>query len=541
MQQGQILNIQQGSDEWARIRANRFTASEAAAVFGEHKYMSRSDLLHQKKCQPEKDVDPAKQRLFDKGHEAEAAARPIAEKIIGDDLFPVVLDDEEGGFLASMDGLSTLGDIGWEHKLLSESLAQQIDSGELEEHYRIQMDQQFALSGADHILFTASDGTEENAKHLWIERDEDRIKRLIAGWDQFEKDLAEYEPPKAKQEATGKAPEDLPAIRVEVSGGVTASNLGEFREHAMAVLQNINTELSTDQDFADAEKTVKWCGEVEKKLDAAKEHALSQTASIDELFRTLDSIKEEARQQRLALDKKVKARKQEVRDSIYQAACKQIQDHTDELTDDLGVALPPIDADIAGAMKGKKTVSSLQSAADEAVANAKISADEIARKIRGNLKIMQDHAPNHEFLFNDRNQIVTKDPEDFEALVKNRVMEYERAEEQRREREEQQRIEREERERQQREAEQVKQAEPAPSEHEQVAEAQRQSQELYGESAPFQPGNLGEDLREDDYMHLAEIIGDEALDDLRYDEDGNEYVLTIEVRRKSLKRQDKAA
>ena len=538
MQEGTILDIQQGSDEWARIRANRFTASEAAAVFGLHKYMSREDLMYQKKCQPEQEVDAAKQRLFNKGHEAEAAARPIAEKIIGDDLFPVVLDDEENGFLASMDGLSTLGDIGWEHKLLSESLAQQIDSGELEEHYRIQMDQQFALSGAGHILFTASDGTEENAKHLWIERDEDRIKRLIAGWDQFEKDLAEYEPPKHQAKAEGASPETLPALRIQVSGEVTDSNLTEFREHAMAVIQGINTDPQTDEDFATAEKTVKWCKDVEQRLDAAKDHALSQTQTIDELFRTLDEIKEQARQTRLNLDKQVKASKQAKRDEIYTAAVEKIRAHYAQLNESLGIDALGVPAnagnDVAAALKGKKTITSLQSAADEAAANAKLAANELAETVRGNLQQLAEHAPDHRFLFNDLDRVATKAPEDFAALVKQRISEYEQAEKERREREEQ--------ERQKRESIEAARAEMAErEEREQIAEAYSQPQELYDSDSQFQPKEGGIDLREDDYFHLEEIIGGDEFSALRYDENGNEYELTLDVRRKSLKRQDQAA
>ena len=38
---------------------------------------------------------------------------------------------------------------------------------------------------------------------------------------------------------------------------------------------------------------MKWCADVESRLAAAKEHALSQTATIDELFRTIDDISAE--------------------------------------------------------------------------------------------------------------------------------------------------------------------------------------------------------------------------------------------------------
>jgi len=64
---------------------------------------------------------------------------------------------------------------------------------------------------------------------------------------------------------------------------------------------------------------VKWCGDVESRLAAAKEHALSQTASIDVLFKAIDDISAEARQVRLDLDKLVKARKEAIRGEIVQA------------------------------------------------------------------------------------------------------------------------------------------------------------------------------------------------------------------------------
>ena len=161
LQQGKIVNMVQGSPEWDALRAKRFTASEAPAMAGKSKYQSRNDLLRQKATGIVPEVSSHQQRIFDDGHRAEAAARPLAEKIAGDEFFPVVMDDEENGFMASMDGLNMMGDIGFEHKWLSADLAAQIDAGQLEEHYRIQMDQQFALSGALFISFSISPAVSE--------------------------------------------------------------------------------------------------------------------------------------------------------------------------------------------------------------------------------------------------------------------------------------------------------------------------------------------------------------------------------------------
>src|SRR5690606_18915950 len=111
---------------------------------------------------------------------------------------------------------------------------------------------------------------------------------------------AAYQPEEAAPApVVGRAPDQLPSLHIEVTGMVTASNLAEFKASAMAVLGSINRDLQTDEDFANAEQTVKWCKGVEERLDAAKAHALSQTASIDELFRTIDSVSAEARRIRL--------------------------------------------------------------------------------------------------------------------------------------------------------------------------------------------------------------------------------------------------
>src|SRR5690606_34215091 len=126
------------------------------------------------------------------------------------------------------------------------------------------------------------------------------------------------------------------------------SNLTAFREHAMSVIGAIKTDLRTDQDFADADKTVKWCKEVEDRLQAAKQHALSQTASIDELFRTIDAIAEETRAKRLELDKLVKARKDAIRLEIKTTAEQAARKHLDAINQRLApVTLPNIPADFA--------------------------------------------------------------------------------------------------------------------------------------------------------------------------------------------------
>lgn len=442
-----LQDAPQGSPAWHAARAKHFCASEAAAALGLSKYTSREELLRQKATGLTEEVSASKQRIFDAGHEAEARARPIAEGIAGTEFYPVVATREVEGMplLASFDGIDVLDELIWENKLLNQSLLAQVQAGELEPHYWLQLEHQLLVSGASRALFTTSDGTPEGTHPLWYESKPERRAQLIAGWKQFAADLAAWVPPQAKPApVVGKTPENLPALLIQVSGAVTASNLGEFKSHALAVLGAINRSLTTDQDFADAESTVKWCSEVEARIAAAKQHALAQTASIDELFRSLDAVSEETRRVRLELDKLVKARKDEIRTEIVANAAAALRTHIAELNAAMPANyMPPIAADFSGAIKGKRTMESLRGAANDELARAKIAASEIATRIHANVKTLLASG----LVVHDAAALVLKAPDDLAAVIAQR-----HAAEQARQDAERERIRQEEAERLQREA-----------------------------------------------------------------------------------------
>ncbi|MFK7607879.1 MULTISPECIES: YqaJ viral recombinase family protein [Pseudomonas] len=424
-----IHNVAQGSEAWHALRSNYLTASEAPAMMGASKQMKRTELLSAKKTGLDRDVSWWVQKyLFDKGHEAEAMARPILEGRIGEDLFPIV--GTHGDLLASLDGCTMLGETLFEHKMWNEQLAADVLAGNLDPHYYWQLEQQLLVSGAEKVIFVCSDGTEDNFVSMEYTPVPGRAATLVAGWKQFQADLLDFTPTEVVPETVGKKPDSLPALRIEVTGMVTASNLEQFKVHSLAVFASINTELETDQHFADAEKTVKWCGDVEERLAAAKQHALSQTESIDALFRTIDEISAEARAKRLMLDKLVKARKVSIREDIVMIAAKSLQAHIDQINTSLDgkVRMPVVPADFAGAIKGKKSISSLRDAADSELARAKIAASQIGDSIRANLASYGELAVDHTFLFNDLQQLVLKANDDLVALIKVRIADHQKAE-----------------------------------------------------------------------------------------------------------------
>ena len=424
---------------------SHFNASDAPAMMGCSPYKTRAELLREMHTGVAADVDIATQKRFDNGHRAEALARPLAEEFIGAELYPVT--GSLGKLSASFDGLMLDESTAFEHKALNDALRAAFDVIETQDGfhgsspnsvlplmYRVQMEQQLLVSGAERVLFMSSTWTPDDElieeRHCWYYPDHMLRAQIVAGWYQFAADLTTYTlPPAVEAAPVGKAPETLPALRIEVTGQVTASNLAEFKATALDAIRSVNRTLTTDQDFADADKSIKWCADVESRLAAAKEHALSQTASIDALFRTIDDIAAEARRVRLDLDKLVTRRKGEVRDHAVMAARSALDAHIATLNAELApFAIRPPLADFAGAIKGRRTMASMQDALDGVLAVSKIASDEEARALRANLATFKDKAAGFEFLFADLGQFLHKAADDFGALLTARIETHKAAE-----------------------------------------------------------------------------------------------------------------
>lgn len=426
------LNLTQGSPEWLATRMNYFTASEAPIMMGASPYMTREELLTMKKTGITADVNDQQQRIFDRGHALEKQARPLAEKVLGVDLYPVTGCAEIEGLplLASFDGLDMTDELGFEHKTFNADKVARMQSGEILYEYIWQLEHQLLVSGATSILFVMSDGTPDNWYQIHYSADPVLREQLIAGWKQFAADLQNHVPAEYLPAPEAKAIKELPALHISLVGQVRNSNLIEYKQTAMAFVESINTNLETDQDFADAEKVVKFCDAAEKELELVKKAALGQTADIAELFRNVDELRDAMKAKRLELDRLVKARKEAIRVKVVQDRITELNAHIAALNSELsrGIRLPTISADFAGAIKGKKTIKSLNESANEALARAKIEATQIADRYRLNLSILSDFASEHLFLFNDLPAVISKPADDFELLVVSRVNQHKAAE-----------------------------------------------------------------------------------------------------------------
>lgn len=428
-----IYDVQQGSPEWLKLRADHRCASEAPAMMGLSKRTKRNELLRMKATGDEKEFSAwVQENLLARGHGVEAKARPIIEEIIGE-LFPITAGDDTGRYLASFDGTTMANTDGFEHKLWNAELAEAIRAGatEFPNGEEWQLEHQFLVNPElERIHFVCSDGTAEKMARMVYTRQPGRAARLVAGWAQFDEDVANYQHVEVIPAARGRTIPDLPAIFVQVTGKVKSSNLGEYEKTALEAIESINTTLSTDQDFADADKAIKFCADAETKLQEAKTRALAETVTIKELFETLNTLGEAMRSKRLTLNKLVEERKKTIRSDILRSGVDALAEHIVALNKRLGKAyMPTIPADFAGAMRAKKTIASLRDGVDTELARAKIAANAIADKIGINLNALRDAGAEYAFLFADAAQLLLKETDDFAILAKARIIEHKAKEE----------------------------------------------------------------------------------------------------------------
>lgn len=420
----QIHNLKQGTPEWHAYRAEHFNASDAPAMMGCSPYKTRNDLLKEYAGGMAPEVDAGTQARFDDGHRFERLSRTRAEELVGGDLYPVT--GSLGKLSASFDGITMGGDVVWEHKSLNKDIRAAESVDQLGKHLRVQMEQQLLIAVADRCLFLATkwDNNDQlvEEKHFWYESDAALRAQIVAGWEQFAADLATFQPKAEQVKAVAEPIMQLPALAIQIRGEVTVSNLPQFKEKADRFIASIKTDLLTDEDFANAEETIRFCDTAEKNLELAKSAAIAQTASIDELMRTVDHISAQLREKRLMLTRTVKDKKELLKAGILNGAKVAFAEHVAALEAEIAPLRLVYQArDFAGAMKNKRTLATLRDAVDTELAAGKIAVDALAKAVRARLTWFGEAAAEYTFLFADLQTVIQKADDDFKLVVNSRI------------------------------------------------------------------------------------------------------------------------
>lgn len=492
------LKIVQGSPEWAEIRSKYRPASEAPAMMGFSPHTSRSDLIKFRATGIKKEVSRyTEEVVFARGHAVEPAARAIAEELIGEELFPAVAIDDDGYLLASFDGVTMLEDEGAEIKQWNEDKARHINQTQTvppADYWQV-VHQLAVNAEAKRWLYLVTDGAERKA-YCWVERNEESIAKLRAGWRQLDADVAAYVLEPAPVAVVATPVTALPAVLVQVDGQLTVrDNFDVFRAAIEDFLEHrLIREPKTDQDFADLDLQIKAMKNAEETLDAAEAQMLAQVSAIDTATKTKAMLSKLVRDNRLTAEKLLASEKDRRRAEILMAAKEALAAHIANIDKTLGgkIRMPVIAADFAGVMKGKRTITTLEEAANTELARAKIEANQVADRIRLNLDVLRTEAIGYETLFMDAQALVTsKSEEDLRNLVKTRIGEHQ-AKEQAKLEAERERIRREEEQRAQLQKEQeleaerqrIREEEAEKLRAEQKVESQRVSNTVESEAVP---------------------------------------------------------
>lgn len=423
-----IIELEPGSAEWLQHR----TASQASIIMGCSPYCTRSELLRMKAIGGEKAVSEwAQKNLLDRGHEIEERARVKASEQIQDDLFPACGTTDDGYLSASFDGITMDGTITWECKSWNYSKSEVVRNDEcpIEDYWQVV--QQAIVSDAAECWYEVTDGNGQSEMICVDVRDSDRVK-LIAAWRQFDEDLANYVPQEIIPEPVATPTLQLPAVFVQVAGSIQVrDNLAVFGDALKEYVARINKSPETDQDFADLEDTVKTLKAAEEALNASESSALAQVADVDTLRRTVALYRDTARNSRLAVEKIVKAEKENRRAKIVMHGQEAFRSHVATLDKRLGSRLmPAIQTNFPGVVKGLKTITSIQNAVDTELARVKIEANAVADTIQANRDYMLNLQAD--FLFPEFAAVCTKPNDDFRALCDSRLAQHKHRQEEER-------------------------------------------------------------------------------------------------------------
>lgn len=420
-------DLVQGSPEWDQFRMEHDGASEAAAMLGLSKRVSRTALLRAKATGIGREFSDWVQRnVLDHGHAVEFMSRPHVEALIGSDLYPVTCS--YGRLSASCDGLTMDGRIAFEHKQWNEALAAEVRAGRVPDEHMPQCQQIMLVTGAERVIFVVSDGTKANWVHTEVLPDQAWFDRIEAGWQQFHVDRAAYVPEPAAAVVTAAPLEHLPAVSVRLDGALSVvSNLEPFGVALRAFVERIPAQPSTDTEFATVEAACKRLKDVEDALDAAETGALASISDVNAMRTLKATLHALARETRLLGEKVVKTRKEEIRGEIVAGAQAELDKHVAGLNARLGSPwIPRAVGGFGDAIKGKRTVDSLRDACSVALANAKIEASALADRLQVNRQFLAPEGGiDCIFLFADFAAVGAKPVDDFKAIAAQRIAEHE--------------------------------------------------------------------------------------------------------------------
>lgn len=422
-------DLVQGTPEWHEFRDSHDGSSEAAAMLAISNTTSRTELLNLKCFGMKKEFSAwVQENILDHGHAVEALARPVIEKMIGSKLYPIVLS--RGRMSASCDGAVMSGAIVWENKQPNARIVELVKNNTLPEEHAPQCYQLLLVSGAEKLIFSVSDGTEENTHTMEVFPDAVWFNQVINGWVQFHKDREEYEPRHIVERPQAEVVIELPSLFIHARGEITESNMIVYGAALATRLSEARSiVLVSDQDFSNAKEEAKKFREQCVKLMAMKASMLAQTTTIGEAALMIDAWHEDLRITALQLEADVKREDLAKKSAMVNEAKNKFNEFFAELEETIKpTRLNVTKPDFALAIKGKSKFAKMQEAINDMMALAEMESTELCKDVSSKLAWCKETSTGFGFLFSDMATIISKPMDDFQLVVTSRIKDHKAAE-----------------------------------------------------------------------------------------------------------------
>lgn len=212
---------------------------------------------------------------------------------------------------------------------------------------------------------------------------------------------------------------DVRELIVKISGKVQKTNFKEFEESTLARIAEINTDLVTDEDFGEAEVTIKSCKLAEQRIAQAKQDGINDTADIAKLFATMEKLSDKIRDTRLSLEKIVKTEKSNRKATIIHKGTSRVDEAL--VTSPVAHSFHTDTNAIRDAVKGKRSIEKMQEAVDLVVESQLKELGEAETLFVSNCDSINEEMEEYHGLFPDWKILAVSSEEVVTATIESRI------------------------------------------------------------------------------------------------------------------------
>jgi len=215
---------------------------------------------------------------------------------------------------------------------------------------------------------------------------------------------------------------------IKLNGAIEETNFDDWKNDLVKQLKSVNTNLTSDSEFAEATRQVKQFKTAEKSLKAAKESALEQAAEINRLFDAIDTVSEETRQVRLTLERQIKQRKEEIKQEHIAAGVEKVKAFIQNQSADFQLIDHDqyIDEEIfTDAVKRRSSAKTMQTSIDKTCKDIFSAIESRVTVVTANAATLDNLPANHQALFQDRAGLLEKSEDQLNKIIDERVAKWE--------------------------------------------------------------------------------------------------------------------